>query len=68
MYVCICMCVCVYACVCVDDHGLCMMDSHGYVSDPLCPRVLFTLWHEYVLKVITIGAYSCHTMCIVTVL
>ena len=24
----------IYACVCVGDRALCMMDSHGYVSDP----------------------------------
>ena len=32
----------VYVCVFVreSDHALCMMDSHGYVSDPLKPWVL----------------------------
>ena len=56
----------IYACACVGDCALCMIDSHGHVSDPLWPWVLLTLWHEYKLKAIVIGAYSCHIMCIVT--
>ena len=59
-------CVCVCVCVCVCDRALYTMDSHGYVSDPLWPWVLLTLWHEYMLKAIAIGAYSCHTVHIVT--
>ena len=27
----------IYACMCVGDRALCMMDSYGYVSDPLQP-------------------------------
>ena len=53
--------------MCVGDLTLCMMDSRGYVNDPLWPGVLLTLWHEYLLKAIDEGAYSCHTVCIVTV-
>jgi len=28
-------CIYIYAYVCVGDYALCMMDSLGYVSDPL---------------------------------
>ena len=31
----VCMCIYIYAYVCVGDHALCMVDSPGYVSDPL---------------------------------
>ena len=65
-----CLHVCVYVCVCVrvpaGDCTLCMMNSHGYMSHPLWPWVLLTLWHEYVLEAIAVGAYLCHTVCIVT--
>ena len=52
--------------MCVGDYALCTMDSHGYMSDPLWPWVLWTLWQEYVLKAFIVSAYSCHTVCIVT--
>ena len=66
MYVCIYIYIYIYSYVCVGDRALCMMDSCGYVSDPLWPWVLWTLWYEYVLKSIAVGAYSCHIVCIVT--
>ena len=34
MYVCMCIYIYIYACVGVGGYALCMMDSHGYVSDP----------------------------------
>ena len=37
-----------------------------FVSDLLWPWVLLTLWHEYMLKAIAVGAYSCYIECIVT--
>ena len=58
-------CVYIYTCMCMVDHALCMMDSHGYMSDPLWTCMLLTLWHKYMLKVIALGAYSYHTVCIV---
>ena len=62
MYVCVYIYIYIYTCMCVGDRALCMMDSLGYVSDPLWTRVLLTLWHEYVLKAIALGAYSYHTI------
>ena len=35
MYICIYIYIYIYACVCVGDHALYMMDSRGYLSDPL---------------------------------
>ena len=37
MYVCMCIYIYIYiyASMCAGDHALCMMNSHGYVSDPL---------------------------------
>ena len=58
--------ICIYAFVCVGDCSLCMMDSRGYMSNPLWLWVLWTLWHEYVLKAFVVGAYSCYTVCMVT--
>ena len=62
-----CVCVCVHVRVPAGDCALCMMNSYGYMSHPLWPWVLLTLWHEYVLEAIAVGAYLCHTVCIVTV-
>ena len=33
MYVCV--YIYIYACMCMGDRSLCVMDSHGYVSDSL---------------------------------
>ena len=33
--VCVCVYIYIYAYVCVGDRALCMIDSYGYVSDPL---------------------------------
>ena len=63
---CLHVCVCVHVRVPAGDCALCMMNSHGYMSHPLWPWVLLTLWHEYVLEAIAVGAYLCHTVCIVT--
>ena len=54
-----------YAYMCMGDHALCMMDFHGYVSDPLQSCELLTLWHGYMLKAFAAGAYSCHIVCII---
>ena len=35
IYICVCVGVCVFMCVCVGDCALCMMDSRGYMNDPL---------------------------------
>ena len=30
----VCIYIYIYACVCVSERALCMMDFHGYVSEP----------------------------------
>ena len=59
-------CMYIYIYLYMGDCVLCIMDSHGYVSNPLWQWVLLTLWLEYALQAIAVGAYSCHTVCIVT--
>ena len=44
-----------------------MMDSCGYMNNPLQSRVLLTLLCEYEFKALAVGAYSHYIVCVIIV-